>query len=198
MISLVIALVTPPTYVGRVTLLISPPAADTTISLSDVEVTQALAPTFAELATTTPLLDRVIAVTGISVDRAALAKAITTHVPVGTSLIDIEVANRDPGTAAALANAIADALRVYEADSSGQVLGLTLTIVDPAVVPTSHEGFGVPVQTGLGAAIALFLSISLAFFIENLKRGIQGVGRRLPISGGALGDEPRPPGRGRR
>jgi capsular polysaccharide biosynthesis protein len=115
---------------------------------------------------------------------------------VGTSLIDIEVANRDAGTAAALANAIAEALRAYEADSSGQVLGLTLTVVDPAVVPTSPEGFGVSVQTALGAAIALFLSISLAFFIENLGRGIQGVGRRLPT--GAPHDEPRPPVRGRR
>jgi hypothetical protein len=106
---------------------------------------------------------------------------VTTHVPVGTSLIDIAVSHRDPETAAALANSVADQLRKYEAESSTQIpaLKVSLSVVDPAVPPRTPEGLGLPLRTALGGAFGLLLSISLAFLIENLGRGIQGVGRGM-------------------
>jgi capsular polysaccharide biosynthesis protein len=183
-ISFVVALNSPPAYVGRVTVLISPPPTDTEISLGDIQVAQALAPTLAELTTTTPLLQRVITATGVGLAPADLAKAITTHVPVGTSLIQISVSQRDPDMAAAVANAIADELREYKVEGQEGPLDLrvVLTVVDPAVRPSQPEGLGVPVRTALGAAIALFLGVSVAFFFENVGRGIRGLGTRFSAS----------------
>src|SRR3954469_10226889 len=66
-VSLGVALVTPPSYLSRVTLIVTPTTSTGAIPFSDVEVTQALAPTFAELATTTPVLDRVIVDTKVDV-----------------------------------------------------------------------------------------------------------------------------------
>jgi hypothetical protein len=154
-------------------------------------VTQALAPTLAELTTTTPLLQRVIAATGVGLTPGDLAKAITTHVPVGTSLIQISVSHRDPGVAAAVANAIASELRTYRVEGLEGALGLrvVLTVVDPAVPPSVPEGFGVPIRTALGAAVALFLGVSIAFFFENVGRGIRGFGARLGAASREVGGE---------
>ena len=49
LVSLVVSLVTPATYVGRVTLIVTPISSTGGITFSDVEVTQALAPTFARV-----------------------------------------------------------------------------------------------------------------------------------------------------
>ena len=187
-ISFAVAVNTPPGYVGQVTLLVTPPTTATQITFSDVEVTQALAPTFAQLSTTAPILQRVIASTKVDLDVETLARAVTTHVPTGTSLIDIAVTNKDPATAAALANAIAAEL----VNSSGQgfqrqasALKVALTVVDPAVPPPAPNGLGILPRTALGGAIGLFLSISLAFFVKNVGRGAQSVGRGVQDVGRA-------------
>jgi capsular polysaccharide biosynthesis protein len=180
-VSLAVALITPATYVGRVTLIVTPLSTTTGITFSDIELTQALAPTFAELATTTPVLQRVIADTKVDLDTVALAKTIETHVAAGTSLIDISVTQHDPDTAAALANAIAAELEKDQTQGTNQIsaLRVSLTVVDPAVPPRVPEGLGIAVQTALAGAVGILLAVSLAFFVENLGRGIQSVGRSI-------------------
>lgn len=163
--------VAPPGYAARVTLLVSPIAKDTGITNGDLQVAQGLTPTFAELATTRPILDRVVRRTGADVDIDALAGAVTTRVPVGTSLLTIIVLDQDAQLAAALANAIGSELRSY-AQPTGldptQGLQVELTVVDPATPPTVRDGPGLPVRIILGGAIALFLTSTIAFLVENV------------------------------
>lgn len=185
-VSLAIALVTPPNYMSQVTLIVTPPVTATPITFGDVEVTQALAPTFAELSTTAPLLQRVLNATGADLDIETLARSVTTHVPVGTSLVDISVVHRDPAIAAAIANAIAAELVSYPAQGLTQqptALNVVISVVDPAVPPKVPQGLGILPRTILGGAIGLLISISLAFFVENVGRGAQSLGRGVESAG---------------
>jgi capsular polysaccharide biosynthesis protein len=167
-----VAALTPPTYTAHVTLLVAP--YDTTtggVNTSDLEVAQALIPTFAELATTTPVLDRAISSTNANTNAQALAEAVSTHIPAGTNLLEISVSDRDPAQASDLAEAIASDLQVYAPPnpSDANVAKLVaLTIVDPATAPTSRDGPGFLIRVALGGAIALFLTISIAFLGENV------------------------------
>jgi capsular polysaccharide biosynthesis protein len=177
-----VAIVAPSSYTARVTILVSPTPTEGRITNSDVQVAEAYIPTLAELATVRPILDRVIAATGIEMDTKALAEVVSTHVPAATSLLTISVSNRDAASAAAVANAIASELKSY-APAGGPDLSnglqLALTIVDPATAPTVRDGPGLPVRIGLGGAIALFLTLSIVFLVENVGRGAQSVGRAV-------------------
>jgi capsular polysaccharide biosynthesis protein len=166
-----VAAITPPTYTAHVTLLVAPADTNTGVNTSDLEVSQALIPTFAELATTTPVLDRVINSTNANTNVVALTEAVSTHIPAGTNLLEISVSDRDPAQASALANAIASDLQVYAPPnpSDANVAKLVaLTVVDPATTPTGRDGPGFVIRVALGGAIALFLTISIAFLGENL------------------------------
>jgi capsular polysaccharide biosynthesis protein len=166
-----VAAITPPTYTAHATLLVAPADTNTGVTTSDLQVAQALIPTFAELATTTPVLDRVIAATGASTDAETLATAVSTHVPAGTNLLDVSVSNRDPKMASELAEAIALDLKAYAPPdlSDPNVAKLVaLSVVDPATPPTGRDGPGFLVRVALGGAIALFLTISIAFLGENV------------------------------
>lgn len=171
-VALGLASATPPSYTARVTLLVMP-TADTGITNSDLQVAQGLTPTFAELATTGPVLDRVIQATKVNTDAGSLAQSVSTHVPVGTSLLTVSVSNANGTDAAALANEIAAQLRAYAAGGSNATpaLNVVLTVVDPALPASARDGPGLVTRVGLGAAIALFLTISIAFLIENVSPG---------------------------
>lgn len=169
------------------------------VTLSDIEFTQALAPTFAELSTTGPLLQRVIDSTKVDVDIAELERSVTTDTPAGTGLINIAVSNRDPATAAGLANAIAAQLvnPFGGLEQQASALRVTLAVVDPALPAKAPDGLGLLPTTGLGAAIGLLTAISMASVVEILSSAPEGRGRRA--TGPRPGDDPdRGRGTGRR
>jgi capsular polysaccharide biosynthesis protein len=181
-IAFAVAVVAPPGFTARVTLLISPAPKAAGITNGDLQIAQGLTPTFAELAATRTVLERVIFTTNVDTDVEHLAQAVTTHVPVGTSLLTISVSNPDAANAAALANAIASELNAYSAPSGGDAntgLLVELKVVDPAIPPGTRDGPGLPVRIALGGAIALFLTISIAFVVENIGRGAQNLGRDI-------------------
>jgi len=170
MIAFGVAVVTPPTYTAHVTLLVSP-ASGTGNTSTSLDAARALTPTFAELATTGPVLDRVIKSTKSDTDAGGLAQSVSTHVPVGTSLLSIGVSDRDPAHASALANAIASELSAYAPPGGSDAtaaLQVVLTVVDPATAPSIRDGPSLQTKVLLGGAIALFLTISIALFIENI------------------------------
>lgn len=164
--------VVPPTYAGHATILVSPVPRDAGVTSGDIEVTRAAAATLSELATTGPVLDRVIRSTSSSTDVINLQKVVSTRVPVGTSLIDITVTSKSAGEAAALANALAGELVAYPSATSGNAGSgwqVVAAVVDPAVPPRTAEGFGIVLTTVLAAAFAMVLSICLVLLIENLR-----------------------------
>ena len=166
-----LTIISPPSYTAKVTLLVAPVPRETGITNDDLQVVRELTPTFAELTTTTPVLSRVLLATKIAGDPESLARSVTTHVPAGTSLLDISVSHADPVAAAALANALASELGDYAAPAPGDPatgLQVDMTVVDPATPPISRDGPGLLVRTALGAAIAAFLAIAIAFLVENI------------------------------
>lgn len=168
-----VALVMPPSYASTVEVLIAPPLnSSTSVNINDIQASQALVPTYAELASSRILLDRVIASTGVATTSDRLAGAVSTHVPEGTNLLQITVSNRDPSSAAKLANAIAAELATYQISGTGVTTGsaaVTVTVVDPAVPPTKPQGLGALFTAALGAAVGLMMAISFAFLVENLR-----------------------------
>ena len=166
-----LGVVSPSGYTAHVTMIVTPTPGTVPVTNADLQVAQTITPTFAELATTRPLLDRVIGLTHVDITAEELAQAVTTHVPVGTSLLTVNVSNRSAAESAALANAIAAQLTSYvlpgtEASKAG--LQVELTVVDPAIAPTDRDGPGLPIRIALGGAIALFLTLSVVFLFENI------------------------------
>ena len=166
-----LTVISPAPYTAGVTLLVTPVPRETGVTNDDLQVVRELTPTFAELATTTPVLQRVLITTKIAIDSESLARSVTTRVPAGTSLLDINVTHPDPAAAAALANALASELGDYASPGPGDpatTLQVEIIVVDPATPPVSRDGPGLLVRTALGGAIAMFLTIVIAFLVENI------------------------------
>jgi capsular polysaccharide biosynthesis protein len=177
-----VAFLTPPTYSASVTMWVTPAPREGGITGADIDVVQALMPTLAELATKTPILEEVISSTGVEITEEDLADSVTTHVPVGTSLLTITVSNPSPDAAALLANALARELTAFlPVGDVSTSLQVDLTVVDPARPPTEPDGPGILIRTALGAAIGLFMTLSFVFLIENIWP--QGRGESRPASG---------------
>lgn len=191
LVSLTVANFTPATYLGQVTLLMTPRMSTSEVALTDIEVTQALAPTFAELSTTAPLLQRVIDSTKVDMDVAELERNVTTDAPAGTGLINIDVSDRDPAMAAALANAIAAQLVDPDGvpEQQASALSVTLTVVDPARPRSAPDGLGLLPTTGLGAVIGLLAAIIMASVIEIVGGALDPPGPRA-TTGPSLGNGP--------
>ena len=167
----VIGWLTPPSYASTVSMIIAPPASSTAVTINDIQVAQALTPSYAELATSRTLLDRVIATSGVNTTADKLAGQVSTHVPVGTSLLQVTVTDRDGVAAAKLANSIAAELAVFKMTGSTLPSGdaVTLNVVDPAVPSTRQLGLGATFSAAVGGAIGLILVLGLAFIVENIR-----------------------------
>ncbi len=159
----------PPQYASRVTLLVGPSLSSDSVTLNDVLVGQALAPTYAQLAVTRPILERASQRSGITATPDDLANAISTLAPANSSLVEVTVTYGDPDHAAALANAIATELVNYAASTTAPPVtaspspgaspaakptpSITLTVIDPAVPATKPERSRTLINTALGGGI---------------------------------------------
>ena len=162
--------VTPPAYASTVKVLITPPAASSTVNMNDIQVVQALMPTYAELATSRTLLERAIAFTGVKTTADKLATEITTHVPIGTTILEITVTDRDSQAAAMVANEIASQLAKFELQGATETSGVAmiLTVTDPAIPSTKSTALGSVFSAAVGAAIGFVMAVAFAFAVENL------------------------------
>jgi capsular polysaccharide biosynthesis protein len=170
-VSLVVALNTPPDYIGKATLVVSPRTNVADLTLTDVDTARAVATTLAEVATAAPLLERSIVATGSSIDLPTLADSLQTNVPPGTSLIEISVKDRDPAAATTLANGVAAELVTFSAGlEETSALRFALSLVDAADNPVEAPRLDTVPQVALGAVIGLLVTICLASIVENLGR----------------------------
>jgi succinoglycan biosynthesis transport protein ExoP len=184
-VSLVVALNTPPDYIGKATLVVSPRTNVADLTLTDVETARAVATTLAEVATAAPLLERSIVATDSRIDLPTLSDSLRTNVPTGTSLIEISVKDRDPEAATTLANGIADELVAFSAGlEETSALRFALSLVDAADNPIEAPRLDTVPQVALGAGIGLLVSICLATIVENVGRAPDRHGR--PASGADL------------
>lgn len=174
LVAFVIATVTPAMYASRVGLLVAPPLTRAGISTEDVLLGQALAPTYAGLAVTRPILDRAIASTGIPVSSEDLAPHVTTSVAPSSNLLYVTVSYTNSSDAIKLANAIASQLVAFSQTSPSDpttASNITVSVIDPAIAPADRVSASVLMTVGLGAAVGLLVAVSSAFLIENLRSG---------------------------
>jgi capsular polysaccharide biosynthesis protein/Mrp family chromosome partitioning ATPase len=131
----------------------------------------ALRATLAELANSRGVVDEVRG--RIPTDRsvAELRRSIQGDWVRGTILVDITVRDRDPDTAAAIANAATAVL--VDGDVVGDVAGpslghsLVLTISDPAQAPDTFSSPDLRISVGLGVLLALGLATSAAVWRDR-------------------------------
>jgi len=126
----------------------------------------ALRATLAELASSRGVVERVR--DRMRIDRSVdeLRRAIEGDWVRGTILVDVTVEDRDPDTAAAVANAVAEVLVDGEAvdEVAGTPLDRTLVLStsDPALVPDTFSSPDLRFAIGLGLLLALGLATAAA------------------------------------
>jgi len=108
--ALVVSLQLPRTYEARATLYVGQTLNDPQLDYSGLLASQILTQTYAELATTRPLLLAVIAEHDLDLSAEDLKKTVSTEVPLEGTLLEIVVRDGDPAEAARIANAIAEQL----------------------------------------------------------------------------------------
>lgn len=100
----------PPTYEAKATLVVGQSLSTVSPDYNQLLVSQILSTTYARVATTRPVLESVIKQLGLSGTSDDLAKRVRADAAQDSTLLTITVQDGDPARAAAIANAVADAL----------------------------------------------------------------------------------------
>ena len=122
--------------------------------------TQQVAKSYAYVASTEIVLDRVIDRLGLTQSAGSLASQVSASVPLGTQVVSITASDPSPNQAARIANAVAAAL----ADST-DLFTPSLTVRDNVVQVTTVQRAApaaVPVSPNVRLSIAIGLFIGLA------------------------------------
>jgi tyrosine-protein kinase len=97
----------PKVFAGEVSLIVGQSTQSTNPDLNQLLASQRLSQTYAELATTRPLLQEVITKNGLGVTVDEFRKRVTADAPRDSILVHLTVEDGDPVRAAALANSLA-------------------------------------------------------------------------------------------
>lgn len=160
--------------------------------------TQARVQSYVETARTPAVLQPVIDRLGLEESPAELASRVTAYADLKTVLITITVSDESPVQAAAIAQGVADSLIAtvgdLESPDSGGVSPIKLSVVMPAVAPTTPASPNMKQNLAAGLLAGLVLGVVFAVVrsaIDTRVRTINDV-RRItdsPIIGGIGYDE---------
>lgn len=120
-ISYVVSSNLPRVYEGRTTLIVGQSLTSADPNYNQILASQRLSQTYAQLATTTPILDRVIQRVGLGVTAQELRPDVSAQAPRDSTLITVTATNGDPNVAAAIANAVAEELILASPAVQGRV-----------------------------------------------------------------------------
>ena len=134
---------------------------------------------YAELATTTQVLDPVAATFGLPQGGPALARSVSAQNEVHTAFIDVSASDEQPQRAAAVADAVLARLAATVDDLENGNVRLVST--GPVAVPTAPSNKGVTVNVVLGALGGLVLGVALAV-LAQFARDRRGTGQSQPQS----------------
>jgi capsular polysaccharide biosynthesis protein len=165
-VALIVVLSTTPTYSARATVYVAAAGADET---SGAQFIERRVTSYPDVARSEAVLGPVIADMGLDVSVADLRSRVSADSPLESSQIDITVSDTDAERVAATTNAIAGEFRrtVEELESpAGGDSPVSLTVTDPANVPSDPVspqaglflGLGLVVGLALGAAAAVLRS----------------------------------------
>jgi polysaccharide biosynthesis transport protein len=119
-VALVVSLALPKSYESRVTLVVGQSLTSVNPEYNQLLASQRLSQTYAALATTRSILERVIRDLGLDMDHRTLESRTTVDLPKDSTLLSITVLDGDPGRAADIANAIAEELIAISPTVQGQ------------------------------------------------------------------------------
>ncbi|SDF63608.1 YveK family protein [Klenkia brasiliensis] len=160
LVALAAALLSPKTWTAQTQVFVS----STTESTSP-QFLQQRVKSYPDVASSAEVLDPVRDTLGLSMSLAQLRAAVEAENPVDTSQINISVTLRDPQQAADVADAVAEefssAVERLETTGSGSS-PVTLTVTNPAAVPTSPASPQIPLLVALGLVCGLGSGIAAA------------------------------------
>jgi tyrosine-protein kinase len=115
-------------YDSRATLIVGQSLSAVNPDYNQILVSQRLSSTYATVATTRPLLEKVIAKLGIHATPDDLARNVRADAPLDSTLLTITVQDPDPARAAAIANTVSDELMAQSPTIQGRAAGFQESI----------------------------------------------------------------------
>lgn len=130
---------------------------------------------YADVATTPLVLDPVIDELGLDVTAQQLAAQISTTVPPETLILEIIATDTDPAQAAAIANATSDSLQaqVSDLETNGDDASVELTVISPAVEPSSPSSPSIPRNIAIGLVLAVLAAVTTAILRDLIDNRIR-------------------------
>jgi polysaccharide biosynthesis transport protein len=168
LVALAVNQLSPRLYESRVRIVVGPVPIVARPDINDLLAAQRVASTFADLAQTTRFLDEVRARLGLTESVEDLRERIISLAPPESSFIDVFVRDRDPETAARIANDVATAL-VQAApegipnEPGGEPVPRQLSIWDRAVAATVPSSPRVLMNLLVGTLAGLIAGVGLAY-----------------------------------
>lgn len=107
-------------YESRATLIVGQSLSSANPDIGQIDTSQRLATTYAQIATTRPILEGVIEELGLDTTADELRESVSAEPEANSTLFTITVERDDPGTAAAIANEISDRLIAASPAVSGE------------------------------------------------------------------------------
>ena len=129
-----------------------------TMTYSDLQAGSTLTKDYKELVKSRPVLEEVLAETGIDVELKDLEEQITVEVPTDTRIVSITVEDKDPYEA----RIIADSVRIAAAKHIQEVMDTeAVNVVEEASLPIEKSSPSILKNTAIGYAVGLFLAIAI-------------------------------------
>ncbi|MDD6579498.1 MAG: Wzz/FepE/Etk N-terminal domain-containing protein [Lachnospiraceae bacterium] len=129
-----------------------------TMTYSDLQAGSTLTKDYKELVKSRPVLEEVLAETGIDVELKDLEAQITVEVPQDTRIVSITVEDKDPYEA----RIIADSVRIAASKHIREVMDTeAVNVVEEASLPIEKSSPSILMNTAIGYAVGLFLAIAI-------------------------------------
>ena len=129
-----------------------------TMTYSDLQAGSTLTKDYKELVKSRPVLEEVLAETGIDVELKGLEEQITVEVPTDTRIVSITVEDKDPYEA----RIIADSVRIAASKHIQEVMNTeAVNVVEEASLPIEKSSPSILKNTAIGYAVGLFLAIAI-------------------------------------
>lgn len=129
-----------------------------TMTYSDLQAGSTLTKDYKELVKSRPVLEEVLAETGIDVELKDLEEQITVEVPQDTRIVSITVEDKDPYEA----RIIADSVRIAASKHIREVMDTeAVNVVEEASLPIEKSSPSILKNTAIGYAVGLFLAIAI-------------------------------------
>lgn len=166
-VSSAVTLLLPKQYTATTRLFFAVQGSDTVADLAQGSTfTEKQMVSYAEVATSPLVLDKVVAQLRLPISSSALAQGITATAPTNTVILEISATSRSGSQAAQIVNSIAEQLTIVTGELSPQGPGKTqavkATILAKAMTPSSPSSPVVPRNLALGLALGLMFGIGTA------------------------------------